>query len=626
MIDRKWSASLACGLLIACGPSSSLPDLPSGPYAPFHFGSADPSQPTPTPSAPEPSPSTSAPPVVRSGPGRIPGLSGGTLLVLKGSGTVVVADAERDRLVFFDLGSRRITGELLLSTGDEPGRSVEHNGYVSTVLRGSGEIVSYPIANPQHFTRRSACPMPRGIAFHQGTGRLLVACAGGELMRFTANDSGDGTLLARLPPDLRDVVITRDATYVTRFRSAELLQIDPSHGKVIKTIALGSPPIDPDPSAPPTLPPLRAPTVAWSAIADPDGQSVIVVHQQAGSANLSPTPGGYGENAGLCAGRGSGVVSAVTKVTAGVSKRSVGVAGAVLPVDVAPTARGLVVVGAANRALAYLDDNAVLDQPVDGATGGPLCLPQPGVPLPAQPVAVAVDDDQNLIVQGRDPPTLMIGPVAYPLGGTPSEDVGHTLFHMDSGGGLACASCHPEGGDDGHVWNFTGIGPRRTQNLSGGLSGSAPFHWSGDMADFSTLVHEVFTSRMLGPELRSEEQAAILSWLDKVPAPRPSAPVDAQAARRGKSLFERGAQSCVSCHAGSKLGRSRRDSVDVGTGEAFQVPSLLGIAQRAPFMHDGCAKTLRDRFESCGGGDAHGTTSPLAASQISDLVAYLESL
>jgi cytochrome c peroxidase len=36
-------------------------------------------------------------------------------------------------------------------------------------------------------------------------------------------------------------------------------------------------------------------------------------------------------------------------------------------------------------------------------------------------------------------------------------------------------------------------------------------------------------------------------------------------------------------------------TVDVGTGSALQVPSLHGLALRAPYMHDGCAETLLDR-------------------------------
>jgi cytochrome c peroxidase len=55
----------------------------------------------------------------------------------------------------------------------------------------------------------------------------------------------------------------------------------------------------------------------------------------------------------------------------------------------------------------------------------------------------------------------------------------------------------------------------------------------------------------------------------------------------------------------------------------------MGIADRAPFMHDGCAPTLRDRFTgnaACTGGDKHGVISHLTTEQVDDLVAFLETL
>jgi cytochrome c peroxidase len=65
----------------------------------------------------------------------------------------------------------------------------------------------------------------------------------------------------------------------------------------------------------------------------------------------------------------------------------------------------------------------------------------------------------------------------------------------------------------------------------------------------------------------------------------------------------------------------------VGTGGTFQVPGLLGLALRAPYMHNGCAKTLDQRFEAaCGGGDKHGVTSKLTKEQLADLIAYLKTL
>jgi hypothetical protein len=66
----------------------------------------------------------------------------------------------------------------------------------------------------------------------------------------------------------------------------------------------------------------------------------------------------------------------------------------------------------------------------------------------------------------------------------------------------------------------------------------------------------------------------------------------------------------------------------VGTGGSFQVPSLINIVNRAPFIHTGCAPTLRDRFTdpACGGGDKHGVVSHLSGQEIDDLITYLETL
>jgi hypothetical protein len=57
------------------------------------------------------------------------------------------------------------------------------------------------------------------------------------------------------------------------------------------------------------------------------------------------------------------------------------------------------------------------------------------------------------------------------------------------------------------------------------------------------------------------------------------------------------------------------------------VPSLVGVGSRGPFMHDGCAKTLADRFDpACGGDDRHGNTAGLSAGEIADLIAYMEAI
>lgn len=146
------------------------------------------------------------------------------------------------------------------------------------------------------------------------------------------------------------------------------------------------------------------------------------------------------------------------------------------------------------------------------------------------------------------------------------------------------------------------------------------------MAGIPTGHHgEVFVKRMGGIAQGPRRIKAFSKWLDALPALPRSAPSDMGAVQRGEALYNSAKVGCASRHSGTHLTNNK--TADVGTGREFQVPSLLNIADRAPFMHDGCAATLHDRFSgSCGGGDKHGVTSQSAPSDIDDLVAYLETL
>jgi cytochrome c peroxidase len=187
---------------------------------------------------------------------------------------------------------------------------------------------------------------------------------------------------------------------------------------------------------------------------------------------------------------------------------------------------------------------------------------------------------------------------------------------------IACASCHPEGRDDGHVWILDG-NRRRTPSLRGTIAGTAPYHWPGDQANLTALVDDVYTRRMNGAPLDTPQMGALSSWVQAIPAPPVPSWVDSAAAQRGKALFVRNDVGCSSCHSGPKL--TANLTVDVGTGGAFQVPPLVGVGWRTPLMHDGCAATLADRFGACAT-PQHGSIGSLSATNISDLTAYLESL
>jgi len=282
--------------------------------------------------------------------------------------------------------------------------------------------------------------------------------------------------------------------------------------------------------------------------------------------------------------------------------------------------------------------------PTDTGTGGPPGDggapdggPDEEIPPPidyrqpdGEAVSVAYDPRGHLLVQTREPATIQVLTARRTviLSRDRRADTGHSIFHSDSGGGIACASCHPEGGDDGRVWKFRNkngvLEVRRTQNLRGGVMATMPFHWNGDLKDMGHLMNEVFVERMQGPPLGPEHVGTLSKWVDTIPA-LPKLPAqDPAAVSRGRSLYT--ATGCTTCHNGDLL--TNNGNADVGTGRALQVPSLRGVAWRAPFMHDGCAATLTDRFNGkCGGaGDKHGVTSKLTPAQIADLVAFVETL
>ena len=244
-----------------------------------------------------------------------------------------------------------------------------------------------------------------------------------------------------------------------------------------------------------------------------------------------------------------------------------------------------------------------------------------------QPIAVAFDGAGHLLVQTREPAELRIYGAASPavtvaLSSVSRADTGHDIFHTQAGAIIACASCHPEGRDDGHVWMLDG-NHRRTPSLLGTIAGTAPYHWPGDEANMNTLVKDVYTVRMNGDSLPPDQMGALTGWVQTVPAPPPPASSDSTAVTHGKALFERADVGCATCHSGPKF--TNDQTVDVGTGGSFQVPPLVGVGWRTPLMHDGCAATIADRFSRCSTAK-HGSIGSLSPGDISDLTAYLETL
>lgn len=560
---------------------------------------------------PEPSPATGVPVLaghsVETASRHLAAWSGGNLHLVADR-YAIVADADRDQVHVLDLDTRSALHHLDLRPGDEPGRvTSDPDGRVYVALRRGGAVVVLDPASGAQVSRLEVCAAPRGLAFDAARDRLIVACADGVLAFW---DRASGTLARRaLEVDLRDVVVLGEGLAVSRFRSAEILFLD-HDGEILRR----------------TQPPASfeaSPTVAWRMVASPSGDSVVLLHQVAQNSDVSIQPGGYGSF-------GCSVVnSAVTELGAdGQTRGQVGL-GLTLAMDVSvsPTGAFTVVTPAEmeGRKPSTASGNTA---DIPNGAGAQLCDFGDGSlrpdPNPGSFVAVAHRADDTVVRLSQDPPALYVGGRVISFAAERLVDTGQKLFHMNAGGGVACASCHPEGGDDGHVWRFQEIGPRRSQTIHGGLLGSEPFHWNGDMPSFQHLVSEVFQSRMGGGVMSAPQVSALSRWIDQIPSPPAPRHAEDPEAVAGKAIFEREDVGCVSCHNGPRIGGV--GAFDVGTGSILEVPALVGVAYRGPFLHDGCAPTLRDRFVRCGGGDQHGKTSHLTPAEIDALVAYLESL
>jgi hypothetical protein len=557
-----------------------------------------------------------------------PPISGGTLAIASDRTTAVAADTDRDRIYVVDLPARAVRHTIQLPRHSEPGRvTVDDKNHAYVVLRKSGGLADVDLATGA-VAIRDACVAPRGVAFDRKAGVVHVACASGELVTLPL---GPGDVIRReLDKDLRDVVVQNGSTLVTTFRTASAFRVFKDGSPSLRPATDGS-------------------NLAWRAISvEPDPEKCSESNSNSNNCNdtasvvqqptpepVRPEPGGYGGSGsgsgglsqgdfgeGFCNSSASGIIT--TRLKVGMS--SVNLPEAVLPVDLASNGRELAVVAAGNGFTKELPQIfVVFAEHVRTFSGS--CVPTVHGNVPGQAVAAAFDGNDALIVQTREPAAIHIMTEdrrrpwkSITLAEDSVADTGHAIFHSNAGGFIACASCHAEGADDGHVWDFVGEGPRRTPSLLGTVAGTEPFHWSGDQKDLRELVDHVFVERMSGPKVDKGELDALGGWLFSLPAPA-KLRAESDATARGLEVFT---QRCSTCHSGSMLTNSK--NFDVGTGGEFQVPSLVGVGWRQPLLHTGCAKTLNDRFDPACGGDKHGDTQSLSTEQVGDLVKFLETL
>src|SRR5262249_47905534 len=158
----------------------------------------------------------------------------------------------------------------------------------------------------------------------------------------------------------------------------------------------------------------------------------------------------------------------------------------------------------------------------------------------------------------------------------------------------------------------------------------APYGWDGSsktLADRITgTLRNVHHHEPTGSEV--DDLVEFLKTLSP-PLPRPVHLKDVEEVARGKALFF-GKAGCARCHQGET--RQDGKTHDVGTrGNAdaqdrFDTPSLRGVIDNSPYLHDGRAQRLDDVFEKYNTKQRHGSAHLLNKDELADLIAYLRHL
>ncbi len=233
-------------------------------------------------------------------------------------------------------------------------------------------------------------------------------------------------------------------------------------------------------------------------------------------------------------------------------------------------------------------------------------------------------------------------------------------------GGLACAGCHPDGRDDGHVWheasfdtidglhtNFVGANenipdlakvkgfPRRTPMLAGLVNAAGPYGWHGESPDLGARVVAGMGLHRWGGMPQNIGGAAVgraslvAAFVREglVPPPRDNRELS-EKEKRGRELFNSDATKCARCHVPETNYTDRTpyplkrfpavSGFDEESAQEWKTPSLRFVAGRAPYFHDGRFSTLEKLVEM--NGDRMGNLTHLSAEDREALVAFLKTL
>ena len=267
--------------------------------------------------------------------------------------------------------------------------------------------------------------------------------------------------------------------------------------------------------------------------------------------------------------------------------------------------------------------------------------------LGGRPLAVSITADgkravtANYLLDAVQIVDLTAGKLTHtiPLGGPKEPSLsrrGEALFYdarRSHNHWFSCHTCHIDGHTCGLTFdtlNDDSYGnPKLTPSLRG-VARTGPWTWHGWQKDLGAAVEKSYTETMFGPKPSADEVKAVVAFLETLdhPSRPPLAKEQRAPVERGRAIFE-GKARCARCHQGPDYTTPRNYDVklepDGSPYTLWNPPTLRGVADRGPFLHDARSKTLDDLLTKDHSSEKL-AGAVLTPAERANLIAFLNSL
>lgn len=200
---------------------------------------------------------------------------------------------------------------------------------------------------------------------------------------------------------------------------------------------------------------------------------------------------------------------------------------------------------------------------------------------------------------------------------------------------FSCHSCHTDGHTSGKKFDTLNDeshgNPKVTPTLRN-VTRTGPWTFHGWQDDLAQSIENSLKETLFGPKPTEQDIKAMLAYfetLEEPPSPHRTAESGlTPAAQRGKELFN-GTARCVRCHQGEYYTSSKNYDVKLeADGSPFDLwnpPSLRGLWDRGPYLHDGRTRSLEELLRSDHAPEKLGGQA-LTPEQRRDVIEFLKAL